>query len=151
MSADPHPSKLCRDCSLVKTASDFHRCSANSDGLQSYCKVCLLARKRDWEASGGRARMTAAQQRYKLRHPTRVEDSQGRWSEANPRKRSASWRLRKAVYDGRIQKKPCEVCGTRRHVHGHHDDYAKPLAVRWLCAKHHRERHKKNGEGKNAA
>ena len=35
---------------------------------------------------------------------------------------------------------PCEVCGTAK-THGHHDDYDKPLTVRWLCGPHHRELH----------
>ena len=38
---------------------------------------------------------------------------------------------------------PCEVCGTRENIEKHHEDYTKPLKVRWLCRKHHRELHKK--------
>ncbi len=34
-------------------------------------------------------------------------------------------------------KKPCEVCGTIAEAH--HDDYSKPLEVRWLCSVHHKE------------
>jgi hypothetical protein len=46
-----------------------------------------------------------------------------------------------AVRDGRIARGPCEVCGTTEDIHGHHDDYSKPLDVRWLCGQHHRELH----------
>lgn len=46
-----------------------------------------------------------------------------------------------AVRDGRLTKKPCEVCGTEEKVEAHHEDYSKPLDVMWLCFKHHRERH----------
>jgi hypothetical protein len=53
---------------------------------------------------------------------------------------------------GNLIKKPCEICGDLK-VHAHHDDYHKPLHVRWLCAKHHREFHdeekRSNGTGGN--
>lgn len=38
---------------------------------------------------------------------------------------------------------PCEVCFTTHDIEAHHDDYDKPLDVRWFCFKHHREHHKK--------
>lgn len=46
-----------------------------------------------------------------------------------------------AVKVGRLVKPSrCSGCGrfvSRARLHGHHDDYAKPLDVRWLCAKCH--------------
>jgi hypothetical protein len=41
-----------------------------------------------------------------------------------------------AMKNGRLVKKPCEVCGKEK-VEMHHDDYRKPLEVRWLCKVHH--------------
>jgi hypothetical protein len=40
------------------------------------------------------------------------------------------------VRRGVIQKGPCEVCGTDKEIQAHHDDYSKPLKVRWLCRYH---------------
>jgi hypothetical protein len=37
------------------------------------------------------------------------------------------------------------VCGSKK-VHGHHEDYNKPLEVHWLCPKHHKARHKEMRE-----
>lgn len=45
-----------------------------------------------------------------------------------------------SMRDNHLVRKPCEVCGEKAEAH--HDDYAKPLDVRWLCFKHHREWHK---------
>lgn len=46
-----------------------------------------------------------------------------------------------AIKSGKLIKKPCVVCGDRDSC-AHHEDYAKPLCVVWLCRKHHRERHR---------
>lgn len=41
---------------------------------------------------------------------------------------------------GKIERRPCEVCGSPAEMH--HDDYDKPLAVRWLCRPHHLALHR---------
>jgi len=59
--------------------------------------------------------------------------------------------VEKAVLRGVLVPQPCEVCGSnslmadgRRDVQAHHDDYEKPLEVRWLCQRHHHDWHKMN-------
>lgn len=43
-----------------------------------------------------------------------------------------------------IPARNCEDCGQiPLKIHGHHEDYLKPLAVNWLCFSCHRRRHKK--------
>jgi hypothetical protein len=54
----------------------------------------------------------------------------------------ARWRASRALRDGRIVRGPCEVgqdCTGR--IEMHHDSYARPLAVRWLCKRHHEAQH----------
>lgn len=69
----------------------------------------------------------------------------------NPVKRAAHVILGNAIRDGKVIKiYQCEVCGTKKGIiHGHHDDYSKPLNVRWLCAEHHKQWHDEFGEGLN--
>jgi formylmethanofuran dehydrogenase subunit E len=55
----------------------------------------------------------------------------------------ARWQVRQAIAAGRIARQPCEQCG-ELNVHGHHDDYTKPLDVRWLCPPCHRQWHRHN-------
>lgn len=46
------------------------------------------------------------------------------------------------IRQGVLIKQPCEVCGTEEKIEAHHDDYMKPLDVRWLCRFHHQEHHR---------
>lgn len=46
-----------------------------------------------------------------------------------------------AIKAGTLRRHPCEVCGSE-NVHAHHDDYERPLDVRWLCPHHHRLHHR---------
>lgn len=40
-----------------------------------------------------------------------------------------------------LSAQPCEVCQSTEKVQAHHDDYSKPLAIRWLCHRHHVQLH----------
>jgi hypothetical protein len=42
---------------------------------------------------------------------------------------------------GKLMKVPCEKCGSPRSQM-HHDDYSKPLDVRWLCRPCHMALHR---------
>lgn len=51
---------------------------------------------------------------------------------------------KEAVNSGKLIRQSCEVCfeekgieGREEESHAHHDDYSKPLDVRWLCSSHH--------------
>lgn len=54
--------------------------------------------------------------------------------------REAVSKYGRAIRTGALQRGPCEVCGNPK-THGHHEDYAAPLDIVWLCAFHHRARH----------
>lgn len=49
-----------------------------------------------------------------------------------------------ALSSGALVRQPCEVCGWTP-AHAHHDDYSKPLEVRWLCRRHHELHHNPDG------
>lgn len=75
-----------------------------------------------------------------LPNPDRVAAGKSAWAIRNAHKVQANRLVKKAVDSGRLMKMPCEVCGCQ-NVQAHHDDYSKPLDVRWLCVKHHNEHH----------
>lgn len=143
--------KTCYTCNTEKDESFFGKRTASNDGLAHKCKDCqkaydkkranlphrVGARLNYSKTENGKARGSAAKKR---------------WLEKNLVKRSANVIVGNAVRDGRIIKSDsCEACGSNpSKLHGHHDDYAHPLAVRWLCPPCHSKWHKENGEGKNA-
>lgn len=57
------------------------------------------------------------------------------------RRNGAHVQVHNAVKAGLLERQPCEDCGILPSE-GHHDDYDKPLEVRWLCHNHHRRQHK---------
>ena len=62
-----------------------------------------------------------------------------RWRKKHPERGRAHSAVERALRAGKLVKQPCEKCGSTHRVHGHHDDYDKPLEVRWLCPLHHAE------------
>ena len=66
----------------------------------------------------------------------------------NPQQKAAYDAVRAARHKGLLERPlHCERCGKpdqpcsdgRTWLHGHHEDYSKPLDVQWLCAKCHRK------------
>lgn len=54
----------------------------------------------------------------------------------------ARWMVNRAVAAGTLKRQSCEICGIAK-TQAHHDDYFRPLKVRWLCAAHHAAIHAK--------
>lgn len=85
------------------------------------------------------------------RRPGVAERMRDRVREAN-RKDTRSWSDRnhdpakvRARNAARVlTRQPCEECGAFP-ADAHHDDYARPLDVRWLCETHHGIEHRTIG------
>jgi len=148
--------KTCFKCKVSKPESEFYRHPQMADGYLGKCKECA---KRDTIENRNKHSLYYREyDRSRADLPKRVEarksyekTSEGRearkkanevWKSRNPRKRAAEVLFRnRQRNDPSLSKKPCEVCGAEK-VHGHHENYDEPLKVRWLCPKHHSERHK---------
>ena len=140
--------KHCNTCDTDKEDSEFHVRRASKDGLSAKCKSCSKAYDDARLKNPDRAN---ARKLYASTESGRLNGSKAKalWSTKNPKKVKAACAVSNAVRDGKLTKKPCEVCGSTYRIHGHHDDYNKVYDVRWLCAQHHRDWHKENGEALN--
>ena len=66
------------------------------------------------------------------------------WQLRSPEKFAAHKKVAAAVLLGFIERpSSCSACQKAAPVHGHHDDYSRPLSVRWLCAQCHADTHAK--------
>jgi len=134
--------KNCTKCGALKELAEFYERAAA-------CKVCTRAK-----VTAHRAANIEKIRQYDIRRAktparrARVSKYLQRHFAEFPKMRSAQIAVGNAVRDKKLKKEPCERCGAPK-AHAHHDDYNKPLTVRWLCPVHHNEWHQKNGPGKN--
>jgi Zn finger protein HypA/HybF involved in hydrogenase expression len=101
------------------------RCGAGDRAPgQRWCRECRAAYER--------ARRADPATRERIQAQTRAYY----WRNA-PIVRAA----RVAVIMARRAAKRCQECRRETRLHGHHDDYSKPLKVRWLCPRCHAATH----------
>lgn len=64
-------------------------------------------------------------------------------------RRRARFVVNHEIERGRLKRQPCEACGQKNNqpsvINAHHDDYRRPLNIRWLCPSCHRQHHLKHG------
>lgn len=136
--------KTCSRCRATRPLTDF---SYKTPGGRraSHCKACRAAAtrnyyRRDPEAVLARDRERRLDPEYRARWRERKKQ----WRKGlDEQRRRAITAVTNAKFRGKLIPQPCEVCGTVERIEAHHDDYSKPLDVRWLCRKHHMEHHGK--------
>lgn len=137
-------SKTCFKCGEEKHLTEYYRHKQMADGHLNKCKACALSDAKDHrEANIERIRA------YDRERGSRTPPGYSAQYRAEyPQKYKAKNAVNNAVRDGRLAKPgKCEECDSAFHVEGHHDDYSKPLTVRWLCSVCHKQWHLENGEG----
>lgn len=135
--------------------------SERAEYSKSYCRVCLAkrekrrkprppeqiarynenARLKRIDLNGSRVVMQDdlnVKRRAKYNHPNNL---------AVKFKHQVRALTRSYIKMGILVKGACEVCLTKENVEAHHDDYTKPMEIRWLCRRHHREHHRNQLKG----
>jgi len=105
-------------------------------------------------------RQREANRRYREKHPERYLQQKRECDKKYRDKRNKSLveyrknnfekcrahdKIKYAIKKGKIKKsEKCEFCGEKEKLHGHHENYEKPLEVIWLCSRCHVAIHKMN-------
>lgn len=135
--------KCCSVCGLSKAAQDFQKRSASHDGLTAACKACLKERDKARE-SPERAAKRAEYIRTEAGKAAKKRATDA-YNDRYPMRRAAHVIVGNAVRDRKLVKPHAyESCGLTEALEAHHDDYTKPLDVRWLCDPCHKEWHRNN-------
>lgn len=136
--------KVCFKCGQYLPLDRFYRHKRMADGHLNKCIDCT---KKD--AINYRLLNIDRIRNYDRNRGNRQTIEQVReYRKKNPNKYKATCMVNNAIRDGKLFMEPCQICGCEK-THAHHDDYMKPLNVRWLCAIHHKSWHIANGEGLN--
>ena len=104
---------------------------------QPYCHDCMAAYVRERYAKSPKYRAQIAQRDAKRTGCTKYR---------------ARKRVQHALVAGHLERKPCEIgTGCRGAIQAHHDDYSRPLDVRWLCKLHHAQADREMRQKQEAA
>lgn len=103
------------------------------------CCTCACLHVIDWQKRNKEKVRARSRRSYANNKQTRT-DRRAEYKIESPEKIKARNIVNNALRDKNLFKKPCEVCGEIK-VEAHHEDYLKPLQVRWLCKQHHVEAH----------
>jgi len=155
--------KLCRTCSSEKNECEFGKRKASKDGLASKCKDCqreydksrandadrAAARRQYAKTQDGILAAQKARAKWAKENKGKIYESTKAYRKKYPKKCRAHEKVAYEIKRGNLTRKPCEICSEVKSV-AHHDDYDKPLDIRWLCQAHHKQWHAKHGQAKNA-
>lgn len=134
--------KTCFKCGETKPLWSFYVHPAMADGHLNKCKVCCKNEEKIRRRTPKFRERMRAYDKARFQMPERKAqalEAQRQRQKNHPEKNRAHCALRRAVENHPLlfPRQACEICGAPAQAH--HEDYSKPLAVRWLCFKHHRE------------
>ena len=131
----------CWYCAKKKEDTFFYRDNSTATGYGCLCKECQRIYQRE--------KVRNYPETYARKHKRSDKKRIGRKREYPRDIKSAHEKIKQEVKSGKLVKGSCEICGWEKTI-AHHDDYSKPLVVRWLCNSCHQMWHRQNGAGKRA-
>lgn len=129
--------KFCKKCNQNLEDDKFYPSRNTKDELFSWCKVCTrLNRQKYYHLN--KEKFRERRRKYLKKYYEK--------SELYKKKGLIGQKLKYAIQNGKIKKRnSCEICHNSP-VHGHHEDYSKPLEVIWLCPRCHGVLHRQYKE-----
>ena len=134
--------KKCCKCQLTKPISEYYKDKSRPDGYHRRCRDCQRLHVRESRERNPQT-YKRKDQSYYARNREQIIRKRLEHYRRNRKKYLAYQKVKTALYKGIIERQPCEECNDPKSM-AHHDDYNKPLEVRWLCSTHHQRWHAEN-------
>jgi len=150
---------ICKICGIDKETKDFYKHKNMTSGFLSKCKECckkavkenVLKNEEKYKDYHKKYRLLPSSIEARLQYEKKKEykevqkKSKEKWIINNQIKRAAHNIVQINLRNGKLIKPlSCENCNLNKKLHAHHDNYAFPLSVRWLCPKCHKKWHDEN-------
>jgi ribosome-binding protein aMBF1 (putative translation factor) len=134
-----------------KNIGNFYVHKMMKDGHLNICKECVKSRVRKYWRTDVEKHRENERRRYlrRIKDPEEREKRNlyHRWYKDNkPLEHKAHQMVANHLYRKGLNKEKCELCGSNRSIHAHHEDYHKPLSVMWVCCVCHRKIHQERDE-----
>ena len=151
--------KVCRECKVEQPLQNFYKHAAMGDGHLNKCILCVKSRVNKHRDANVEAIRQYDKERANKPHRVNARKAYQQTEDGKSAKKRAMDAYKKrypmayaahvitgnAIRDGKlIAASCCSVCGSMTNIEGHHDDYTKPLEVRWLCKQCHTAWHRTN-------
>ncbi len=151
--------KECSSCNVTKNFSDFYKMEKMKDGYLNKCKECVKSRVKKHRHENVESIQAYEKSRSSLSHRVEaraiyqktekgiqaVRRAKIAYAERNPMIKASHVIVGAAIKNGTLKKpSTCSCCGASKKVEGHHDDYTRPLDVRWLCSTCHKAWHREH-------
>jgi hypothetical protein len=151
--------KTCIECNKEKDLLEFYSHKQMADGHLNKCKICVQNRIHKYRLNNLDAVKEYDKKRNALPHRVKarkeyIKTENGKKARTKakinyrkhyPMKYAAHVIVTKAIKTGTlIKQNNCSECNSTYKIEGHHDDYTKPLDVRWLCELCHKTWHRHN-------
>ena len=142
--------KKCFKCNETKDLSLFYKHKQMCDGHLGKCKECTKKDATDHRNANLEKIRQYDLDRAKLPHRKDLATKcRKKFRKEHPLASPAHSMVQRAVRDGKLVKpSKCQNCNKEKKVYAHHDDYYKPLDVKWLCQVCHKKEHKLINERK---
>lgn len=126
---------------VVSNNTGLCPCGApRAENQPRFCAPCKALDSRKYRFIKGRTdKDRATKKAWNDANKQKVKDRMATDKEFAKKVRTRS-ETNRHIKNGLLVRQNCEVCGAEK-AQAHHDDYDKPMDVRWLCDKHHKEHH----------